>query len=69
MQEDAEDIALEESFKEGEAKGKAEGKITMAKKMLAKRKPIDEIIEFTELTIEEIKVLKKEIEQSKKNSL
>ncbi|WP_341748931.1 hypothetical protein [Candidatus Tisiphia endosymbiont of Sialis lutaria] len=41
----------------------------MAKKMLAKRKPIDEIIEFTELTIEEIKVLKKEIEQSKKNSL
>jgi len=39
---------------EGEMKGKIEGKIEIAKKMKAKGKPIDEIIEFTGLTENEI---------------
>ena len=51
---------------EGKAEGKVEGKaegnqegeqkkaIKMAKKMLAKNKPLDEIMEFTELTEDEI---------------
>ncbi|MFU7503239.1 MAG: hypothetical protein ACE1S7_07660 [Candidatus Tisiphia sp.] len=49
-----------------EEKGREEGEennaIATAKKMLAKRKPINEIIEFTGLTIEKIEQLKKEIE-------
>ncbi|OZG31347.1 transposase [Rickettsia endosymbiont of Culicoides newsteadi] len=64
MQEDAEDIALEESFKEGEAKGKAEGikenAIVIAKKMLKEGYPMEDISKLTELTIEEIKKLKEE---------
>jgi len=37
-----------------EEKGKRKNQIEMAKKMLNKNKPIEEIIEFTELTKEEI---------------
>ncbi|MFP3034448.1 MAG: Rpn family recombination-promoting nuclease/putative transposase, partial [Candidatus Tisiphia sp.] len=55
LQEDAEELALVENFNAGRAKEK----IAMAKKMLAKGKPIDEIIEFTELSIEEIEKLEK----------
>ena len=43
---------------EGRKEGKIEGRIEMAKKMLSKQKPIEEIIEFTELTQEEIKQIK-----------
>ncbi|MCC8406162.1 MAG: hypothetical protein LN560_00740 [Rickettsia endosymbiont of Sceptobius lativentris] len=42
----------------GEAKGEARQKISMAKKMLAKNRPLDEIMEFTDLTEEEIEKLK-----------
>ncbi|WP_458692631.1 hypothetical protein [Rickettsia australis] len=42
----------------GEAIGKAREKVTMAKKILAKNRPLDEIMEFTDLTEEEIKKLK-----------
>ena len=58
-----EDAAIKKEMREtglaeGRAEGKAEGerktKIEMAKKMLAKGKPLDEIMEFTELTKEEI---------------
>jgi predicted transposase/invertase (TIGR01784 family) len=59
LQEDAEELALAENFNEGRAEGKNEERIAMAKKMLAKGKPIDEIIEFTELSIEEIEKLEK----------
>jgi predicted transposase/invertase (TIGR01784 family) len=52
--EDAEEIALAKNF----ADGREEEKITIAKKMLAKGKSIDEISEFTELSIEEIEKLK-----------
>ena len=52
------ETGLAEGLAEGRAEGKAEGerktKIEMAKKMLAKGKPLDEIMEFTELTKEEI---------------
>lgn len=50
--------ALSYAKEKGEAEGRAEGerktKIEMAKKMLAKNKPVQEIIEFTELTEEEL---------------
>ena len=42
----------------GEKKGEKKKAIDTAKKMIAKNKPIDEIIEFTGLTEEEIKGLK-----------
>jgi len=48
------DIAVKKTKKEAEKK-KA---INMAKKMLAKNKPIDEIIEFTDLTEKEIREIK-----------
>ena len=38
----------------GEEEGRREQQIEMAKKMLEKNKPIEEIMEFTELTKEEI---------------
>jgi predicted transposase/invertase (TIGR01784 family) len=46
--------AKEEGQAEGIIKGKAEAQIEMAKKMLLKNRPIDEIMEFTGLTEEEI---------------
>ncbi|GHV12826.1 hypothetical protein FACS1894219_06510 [Clostridia bacterium] len=49
---------FDEGLVEGERKGKNEQAITIAKKMLSKNKPIDEIIEFTELTHEQIAKLK-----------
>ncbi|AFB31792.1 hypothetical protein RMB_05145 [Rickettsia massiliae str. AZT80] len=42
----------------GEARGKARQKISIAKKMLAKNKPLDKIIDFTGLTAKEIDQLK-----------
>ncbi|BFD46644.1 MAG: hypothetical protein DMENIID0002_12900 [Rickettsia endosymbiont of Sergentomyia squamirostris] len=51
-----EELNLESKYKQGIE----EKAIAMAKKMLAKRKPVDEIIEFTELTLEEINKLKEE---------
>ena len=42
----------------GEARGKEEKAIEIAKKMLAKNRSIDEIIEFTELSLEQIEKLK-----------
>lgn len=42
----------------GEARGKARQKISIAKKMLAKNKPLDKIIDFTGLTAKEIEQLK-----------
>jgi predicted transposase/invertase (TIGR01784 family) len=51
-------ILESENLARGKVEGKAEGeyqaKINMAKKMLIKKVPIAEIVEFTELTIEEI---------------
>jgi predicted transposase/invertase (TIGR01784 family) len=47
--------ALEKANKEGKLEGKLEEKIAIAKKMLLKNKSIEEIIDFTELTQEEIR--------------
>ena len=53
---------LEDGIEIGEARGEPRGKedkaIEIAKKMLAKNRSIDEIIEFTELTLEKIEKLK-----------
>lgn len=46
--------AREKGEAEGRAKGERKSKIEMAKRMLAKNKPVQEIIEFTELTEEEL---------------
>jgi predicted transposase/invertase (TIGR01784 family) len=70
LAEDAEDIAMTKNFTEGmeqgEIKGRVEGKIEgieqgkveIAKKMLAKNKTMEEIIELTELSYEQIEKLK-----------
>ena len=52
---------IEMGEKIGEKKGEKNRSIEMAKKMLSKNRPIDEIIEFTDLTEEEITVISKEI--------
>ena len=51
---DARDEGLALGKEEGKKEGKRKNQIEMAKKMLEKNKPIEEIIEFTELTKEEI---------------
>jgi predicted transposase/invertase (TIGR01784 family) len=48
----------EEGLEKGEIIGSQNEKIEIAKKMKSKNKPLEEIIEFTGLTKEEIKKLK-----------
>ena len=50
-------IGREEGMKEGRKEGEKQKQIEIAKKMLNKNKPIEEIIEFTGLTKEEIERL------------
>jgi predicted transposase/invertase (TIGR01784 family) len=50
--------AREEGIQIGEAKGIEQGKIEIAKKMLTKNKTMEEIIELTELSYEQIEKLK-----------
>ena len=50
-----------EGLVEGEARGKAEGKAEMAIKMLKANKPINEISEFTELSLDDIAKLKNKL--------
>ena len=68
---DTQDIyetGLDEGYKRGEKAGKIEGKregineekVKIAKKLLNKNMPIDQIIEVTELTKEEILKIKNE---------
>ena len=47
----------EEGIKQGELQGEKKNKLKIAKKLISKRMPIDEIIEITELTKEEIEKL------------
>jgi len=56
-------VANAKNYEKTIRKEGAEAKaITMAKKMLLKNKPIDEIMEFTELTEEKIREIEEEIE-------
>ena len=57
--EEAREDGLEEGIREGEKKGEKKKAIEMAKKMLIKNKPMDEIIEFTGLTEKQILNIKK----------
>ena len=50
-----------EGLSQGKLIGMAKEKVGIAKKMLLKNKPIEEIIEFTELTADDIDDLKKEM--------
>ena len=56
------DYAMDEGIQKGIQKGRVEGKhnreIEIAKKMLLKNKNIEEIIDFTDLTKEEIEKLR-----------
>ncbi|HJD55395.1 MAG TPA: Rpn family recombination-promoting nuclease/putative transposase [Rickettsia endosymbiont of Pyrocoelia pectoralis] len=54
------------ALKKAEEKGRAEEKIETAKKMLIKKRPIEEIHDITELSVKEIEKLKAEIDHSKK---
>jgi predicted transposase/invertase (TIGR01784 family) len=47
--------AKEEGKEEGKAEGRKEEKFALAKKMLVKNRPLDEIMEFTGLTNKEVK--------------
>ncbi|WP_341791014.1 transposase [Rickettsia endosymbiont of Gonocerus acuteangulatus] len=49
---------LQEGIEKGIEKGRKTEKITLAKKILVKNKPLDEIIDFTGLTKKEIEKLK-----------
>jgi len=57
--------SIDTAFSEGEKKGKVQGEkskaIKIAKKSLAKGMDIDTIAEITELSVEEIKILKREV--------
>jgi predicted transposase/invertase (TIGR01784 family) len=56
--------ALEEGKTEGEAKGKAEATRKFALKLLRTGMNLQQIAEFTELSLEQIQALQKEIQQS-----
>ena len=56
---------LKKAEERGEARGKAEEKIAIAKLMLKKNKPLEEILEFTGLTRREIEKLINDIITSK----
>ncbi|WP_019123222.1 Rpn family recombination-promoting nuclease/putative transposase [Brevibacillus massiliensis] len=53
--------AREEGLAEGRTEGERQKAIQMAKKMLAKGKDVEEIVEFTELSVEEIEKLKQQL--------
>jgi predicted transposase/invertase (TIGR01784 family) len=55
----------EQGKMEGKLEGKLEGKAEVAKKMLAKKISIDEIVELTELTREQVEKLKKQAPASR----
>ena len=65
LMEDAEEIALSEHFEKGKAEGKVEGKAELIQIMLKQGKTVQQIIEFTGLSKEEIEQLKAKIENSK----
>jgi len=52
---------LDTAKDEGREEGRKEEKIGMARKMLKKNKPLDEIVEFTELSLTEIHNLQHEL--------
>ena len=53
------DAAKSEGKAEGRAEGKEERSLEIARKMLSKNHPIDEIAEFTNLSVEAIQNLSK----------
>jgi len=57
----AEQVGIEKGIQQGMKKGKQEGMREIAKKMIAKGNSNEEIVELTNLTIQEIKVLRQEI--------
>ena len=57
------DAAKKEGIEIGEKKGEKNRSIETAKKMLMKNRPIDEIMEFTELTEEELTVIAKAMQR------
>ena len=65
LMEDAEEIALSENFEKGKAEGKVEGTAELIQIMLKQGKTVQQIIEFTGLSKEEIEQLKAKIENSK----
>jgi predicted transposase/invertase (TIGR01784 family) len=52
-----EETALRVSFEEGKTEGLVEGKVETAKKMKEANEPIEKIVKFTDLPIEEIEKL------------
>lgn len=52
--EEAERIGLEKGLAEGRAEGRAEAQFEVARKMLAAGMPVEQIAEFTGLSVEEL---------------
>ena len=55
---DVENKGIAKGIIKGEIKGKKERNIEIAKKLLRKNMPIEQIAEITDLTVEEIRKLK-----------
>jgi predicted transposase/invertase (TIGR01784 family) len=53
------EVAKEEGLQEGIEKGKKEEKLKIAKKMLRSNRPVDEIVDLTDLSTEEVESLRK----------
>lgn len=53
-----EEYGFDKGLEKGKEEGKYQNQVNIARKMLEKKIPIEEIAEITELTVEEIKALK-----------
>jgi predicted transposase/invertase (TIGR01784 family) len=58
LAQEAEESAMDEKFAEGEAKGRTEERIEIAREMLLNNDPLDLIMRITKLSKEEIEELK-----------
>ena len=55
--EEAERIGLEKGLAQGLAEGRAEAQLEMARKMLEAGMAVDQIVQFTDLTLQEVQSL------------
>jgi predicted transposase/invertase (TIGR01784 family) len=59
LAQEAEESAMDEKFAEGNAEGKTERNIEIAREMLLDNEPIDKIVKFSKLSKQEIETLRK----------
>ena len=59
-------LEREDAREEGREEGREENSLRIAQKMLIANKPVEEIMEFTELSMEELTHLAEEMDWSKR---